>query len=209
MLARAEAGPGSGMTGHTNWRRAAVILIPGMVAVGVLGSAMAQGAIPAAVGVSGDHFVVTADRVDGRSVIGYPHTSRASSGKAEESVLLGMRSVRITDLCLSARADVPVVGPVALVLQSGAEGDVTVSNFVASATSIEGADGQLGDFAVGVDASTLRDVPGAQGPPGTFGIRADSLSTKNFRSTTSAITGGKFSLSGLKLGVRRGSRDAC
>jgi hypothetical protein len=209
MLVAADAGQRSTAAGRTSWRRAAVVLVPGVVAIGVLGSAMAHGAVASSIGVSGDHFVVTADRVDGRTVIGYPDVARSSSGEAEESLLLGMRTVRLSNLCLSARADVPLVGPVALVLRSGGNGDVTATNFVAGASSIQGADGRLGDLAVGVDASTLRDIPGVRGPAGTFGLRADSLSTRDFRSTASSITGGSFTLSGLDLGVRRGARDAC
>jgi len=196
--------------GHHDLRRSAVLLVPGLTLVAVMALAMAQGALAAAVGVSGTAFSVTADSVSGEAIAGYPTALRTPDGRSTQSLLLSFRKATIHNLCLAAGVDVPVVGHVAVELTSGGDADsvVTVTDFTAEADRVTGRGARATGLVVGADAGTLTTgVGGTTGPKGQFGLQSSTLTVDGFRSTARSITTGTMTLSGISLKALHG--QAC
>ncbi|WP_030609552.1 DUF6230 family protein [Streptomyces fulvoviolaceus] len=192
--------------GATRWRRSSLLLLPSVAAVAAMTVAMAEGALAASIGVSGQQFKVTAAQVDGSQVAGFPASVRSADGKELETIRLGFQSALLKKLCLTQVAHIPLIGDVTLTLKSGGSEPVAVTDFIADATQVLGEKGKLSDVEVGVDASRLtRAVEGGRGPQGRFGLQASALSLQDFETTAQTLTSGSFTLSGLDLNVKRGS----
>ncbi|SHN43382.1 DUF6230 family protein [Cryptosporangium aurantiacum] len=193
--------------GRTRWGRTAVLLVPSLGVVGVLALAVAQGALAASFGVSGQNFKVTAARVEGTNVAGYLDTVRSVDGKSHPVMLAGVEKAEMTDVCTSAVVDIPVLGPVSLKVLSGQNGPVSGTNVVADSDSLFGGRGTVSGVEAGRDASTLDKVNGVSGPPGRFAVQAESLTATDVRSTAWSASGGTVELSGMDVSVKVGRHE--
>jgi uncharacterized protein DUF6230 len=195
-------------TGRTHWGRAAILLVPALAVLGGLTVAIAEGALAASFGVSGQAFKVRAAQVDGTDVAAYLDTARSVDGKHHPVMLAGVRQATLRDVCTSAVVSVPAVGKISLKVLGGTTQPITGTNVVADADALLGAGGVVKDVEAGRDASTLNRVPGVKGAPGRFGLQAGSLSTKDVRSTAWSANGGTVTLAGdLEVNVRAGVHE--
>ncbi|MFF8609130.1 DUF6230 family protein [Streptomyces sp. NPDC015346] len=189
--------------GRTSWKRTAVIGVPAVLVVGVMASAMAEGALAASFAVSGTSFQVASGKLTSQGLASYVHTDRSADGRGHPVALLGIGNARLSDICQAAEVDTPV-GKVVFKLTAGGEaGEVTARNLVIDGEDLSG-DARFGTAQIGRDASTLDEVPGVRGPRGKFGLQAGDIEVVGVRSHAWSATGGDFRLKGMKLDVSIG-----
>ncbi|WP_424214845.1 DUF6230 family protein [Streptomyces sp. BI20] len=187
-------------TGRVRLRRSALIALPAVLAVGVLGTAMAQGALAATFAVSGTSFQVSSSKLAASGLSSYVEVDKAVDGTGHPVALLGIGKATLDDICQSATVGTPL-GPVVFRLTAGGEaGKVTASNLVIDGEDLSG-DAEFGTAQIGRDASTLDAVEGIRGPAGKFGLQAGNITVNGVKSNAWAATGGDFKLKGLKLSV--------
>src|SRR5437879_3428743 len=92
-------------SGHTLWRRLALVMVPTMVVSVVLLALVTVGVLPAAVAISahslvisGQNFKISADRLDGRDFTQYVVADRSKSTAYPEG-LSAIRSADLHNLC--------------------------------------------------------------------------------------------------------------
>ena len=188
-------------------RRSAVLPVPSLALVGAMTLAMAQGVLAASFGVSGSSFKVTAATVEGTNVSGYLDTVRSVDGVRHPVMLAGVDRATMRDVCTSAVVEVPVVGPISLMVLSGSDEPVTGTNLVADADALPGGQGTIRGVEAGRDASTLDRAAGVTGPEGRFGVQAASLSSTDLRSTAWSANGGTVTLNGLQVSIDAGRHE--
>ncbi|MBB2940854.1 hypothetical protein FB565_000558 [Actinoplanes lutulentus] len=194
--------------GRTHWGRAAWLFVPSVFALGGITVGIAEGALAASFGVSGQAFKVSASSVEGTDVAAYLDTVQSVDGANHPVMLAGVKEASLTDVCTSAVVDIPVVGNVSLKVLGGKQEPITGTNVVADAEALLSAGGVVKNVEAGRDASTLNRVPGVQGPAGRFGLQAGSLSTDAVQSTAWSANGGTLTLSGdLEVSVTAGVHE--
>ncbi len=189
--------------GRTSWKKTAVIGMPAVVAIGVMASVMAEGALAASFAVSGTSFQVSSGKLTSQGLASYVHTDRSADGRGHPVALLGIGDARLSDICQAAEVDTPV-GKVVFKLTAGGEaGEVTASNLVIDGEDLSG-NARFGTAEIGRDASTLDQVPGVKGPRGKFGLQAGDIEVVGVKSHAWSATGGNFRLKGMKVDVSIG-----
>ncbi|MEV0092740.1 DUF6230 family protein [Streptomyces sp. NPDC050738] len=186
--------------GRTSWKKTAVVAVPAILAVGVMASVMAQGALAASFAVSGTSFQVSSGKLTSTGLSSYVQTDRAVDGKGHPVALLGIGNATLSDICQAAEVKTPV-GTVVFKLTAGGDaGQVTASSLVIDGEDLVG-DAHFGTAQIGRDASTLDAVPGVKGEPGKFGLQAGDIEVDGVKSHAWSATGGNFHLKGLKVDV--------
>ncbi|MFF4508232.1 DUF6230 family protein [Streptomyces sp. NPDC001401] len=199
------------LTGHTRWRRLAVVMVPTLLASAALSTAVARGALAASFGVSpnsftvsGQSFQISASTLDGRGFVQFGVLDRGAHASYPEA-LSGIRSADLYDLCQSVVQDVPVLGPVTLRLTSGSGGSPAhADRLVADSHDLQG-DALFHNINIGQDAATVQGVPGVHGESGGFGEQADTVRIDDLRQQTRSVSAATFRLPGLHLSVQVGS----
>lgn len=196
---------GASSPGRTSWKKTAVIGMPAVLAVGIMASVMAEGALAASFAVSGTSFQVSSGKLTSQGLVSYVHTDRSADGRGHPVALLGIGNARLSDICQAAEVDTPV-GTVVFKLTAGGEaGEVTASSLVIDGEDLSG-NARFGTAQIGRDASTLDQVPGVQGPKGKFGLQAGDIEVIGVKSNAWSATGGNFRLKGMKVDVSIGGK---
>ncbi|MFD7325363.1 DUF6230 family protein [Streptomyces sp. NPDC059875] len=177
--------------------------MPAVLAVGIMASVMAEGALAASFAVSGTSFQVSSGKLTSQGLASYVHTDRSADGRGHPVALLSIGEARLSDICQAAEVNTPV-GKVVFKLTAGGEaGEVTASSLVIDGEDLSG-DARFGTAQIGRDASTLDQVPGVQGPRGKFGLQAGDIEVVGVKSNAWSATGGNFRLKGMKVDVSVG-----
>ncbi|MET9698686.1 DUF6230 family protein [Streptomyces sp. NPDC006529] len=186
--------------GRVHWKKTAAAGLPAFVAVGVLATVMAQGALAASFAVSGTAFQVSSSNLSSKGLASYVQTDRSVDGAGHPVALLGIGEATLADICQSAVVDTPVGKVVFKLTAGGPAGNVTATHLVIDGEDLTG-DARFGTAEIGRDASTLDRVDGVRGGAGKFGLQAGDIEVKGVRSHAWSATGGDFRLKGLKLDV--------
>lgn len=191
--------------GRTAWKKAALVAMPAVLAVGVMANVMAEGALAASFAVSGTSFQVSSGKLTSQGLASYVQTDRSVDGKGHPVALLGIGDAQLSDICQSAEVKTPV-GTVVFKLTAGGDaGEVTASNLVIDGEDLVG-DARFGTAEIGRDASTLDQVPGVHGEKGKFGLQAGDIEVAGVRSHAWSATGGNFRLKGMRVDVSIGGK---
>ncbi|MGW7103573.1 DUF6230 family protein [Streptomyces sp. NPDC054838] len=186
--------------GRVDWRKTAAVALPAVVAVGVMTTVMAQGALAASFAVSGTSFQVSSSKLSSKGLASYVQTDRSADGKGHPVALLGIGEATLSDICQAARVDTPLGTVVFKLTAGGAAGQVTAGNLVIDGEDLDG-DATFGTAQIGRDASTLDQVDGVRGEAGKFGLQAGNIEVLNVKSHAWSATGGDFRLKGMRLSV--------
>lgn len=186
-------------SGRVRWRRFAIVALPAAAIAGVLTGLTAEGAVAASISVSGQEFLVTADRLSGSGFeqFGGQVTSDGTDGSrgGQPVIVSAISNAKLANLCQS----VSVAG-ITLRLTAGGNGDaVSASNLIVDAASVSGSQAQFRNIAIGVDAGSLSESPGVTGTSGGFGEQADGVTITDLRQETWLTTAGTFTLPDLSL----------
>ncbi len=186
--------------GRVRWRRFVAIMLPAMVAAGVLIVLTAQSVLAVSFSISGTPFTVTAASLKGRGFEQLTVLDRSVisdlPGNKNQIVLEddAIRSATISHLCLSV-----TVAGVNMVITAGDGGTpATGSDLQVDANRLAG-NAAFSHINIGQDASTLTQVPGVTGAAGSFAMQANTVSINNLREHAYATTAGTFSLPGFGL----------
>ncbi|WP_328557705.1 DUF6230 family protein [Streptomyces sp. NBC_00358] len=193
--------------GRTHWKRSAVIFVPCTLAVGALGIALAQGALAASFAVSGAAFEVSASEITANGVSSFPSTIGASATDAKPVLLAAVESGTVSDVCVSLKQRLPLVGDITMLVHSGADKPLQGSNLVVNADALTGGGGKVTGVQAGRDASTLTGAPGVTGPKGTFGVQAGTAVAHDVESTAYAANGGTLTLEKLEIEFSRAGKQ--
>lgn len=193
--------------GRTHWKRAAVMLVPGVACVGAVVIALAQGAMAASFAVSGKNFKVSADRITGRGISSFPSSLGGKDGKGHAVLLAGIASGTAQGVCLSMKQRLPLVGEVSLIVRSGGERAVKGENLVVDADALTSSGGRVTGVQAGRDASTLTAAPGVSGPQGLFGVQADTAVARDVHSTAWASNGGSLTLDKVEIELSHSGKE--
>ncbi|RNL82223.1 cholesterol esterase [Halostreptopolyspora alba] len=172
------------------------MLVPLVGAVGVMGLAMAEGALATSFGVSGSSFKVSASEIEIEEASSFPSTLSSLDGDTHPVLLAAVEEGSASDVCVSLEQDLPVVDKVSLLVRSGSEEPISGTNLVVNAEALVSEGGTINGVEAGRDASTLSTV---SGPEGTFGVHASSGTVNEVESTAWAANGGTMTLSGLDV----------
>lgn len=148
------------------------MFVPCTRAVGALGIALAQGALAASFAVSGAAFEVSASEITANGVSPFPSTIGDSANDAKPVLLAAVESGTVSDVCVSLKQRLPLVGDITMLVHSGADKPLEGSNLVVNADALTGGGGKVTEVQAYRDASTLTGAPGVTGPKGTFGVQA-------------------------------------
>ncbi|MFJ9848224.1 DUF6230 family protein [Streptomyces sp. NPDC101150] len=185
--------------GRTHWKRAAVLLMPGVACMGAVVIALAQGAMAASFAVSGKNFKVSADEITGQGISSFPSSLGSKDGKGHAVLLAGIKSGTAKGVCLSMKQRLPLVGEVSLLVRSGGERAIKGENLVVNADALTSSGGRVTGVQAGRDAATLTAAPGVSGPPGLFGVQASTALARDVRSTAWASNGGSLTLDKVEI----------
>jgi hypothetical protein len=185
----------SATPGRVKWRRFALVAVPAAIVAGALVATTAAGAIASSISVSGEEYLITADKLTGTGFEQYGGTISGASG-SQPVIISAIQSASLTNLCQSV-----TIGPITLHLTAGGGGTpVSAQNLIVDASSQTGSTAIFHNISIGVDAGTLTEDPGATGTAGGFGQQADSMEIDNLVQHTWLTTAGTFTLPGLSLG---------
>ncbi|GHB78882.1 cholesterol esterase [Streptomyces cirratus] len=186
--------------GRVDWRKTAAVALPAVLAIGVMATVMAQGALAASFAVSGTGFQVSSSKLSSKGLASYVQTDRSADGKGHPVALLGIGEATLSDICQAARVETPLGTVVFKLTAGGQAGQVTASNLVIDGEDLDG-DATFGTARIGRDPSTLDQVDGVRGEPGKFGLQAGNIEVLDVKSHAWSATGGNFRLKGMRLNV--------
>jgi hypothetical protein len=185
----------SATPGRVKWRRFAVVAVPAVIVAGALVASTAEGAIASSISVSGEEYLITADKLAGTGFEQYGGQITGATG-TQPVIVSAIQSATLTNLCQSV-----TIGPVTLHLTAGGGGTpVSAQNLIVDASGQTGSQAVFHNISIGLDAGTLSEDPGAAGDSGGFGQQADSMEIDNLVQHTWLTTAGTFTLPDLSLG---------
>jgi Family of unknown function (DUF6230) len=201
---------GTNVLGRTSAKRLGLVLVPALAGAGVLGVMMANGALAASFGVSGQQFQLTATSITGQNFAQFGSVDKISvNGKYIPVAVSAFKTATINGLCQSVETDLSSygLGNVWVVLKASS---AKASNLVIDMQQLNAGTADFTDINIGQDASTLDPgIAGAQGTPGLFGQQAASAVLTNVSQVANATNAGDFTLSGMALSVSTGNTDPC
>lgn len=200
---QAPRGPEQLGEGRTYWKRSALMLVPCTLAVGALGIALAQGALAASFAVSGAAFKVSASEVTAQGVSSFPSSVGGSADDAKPVLLAAVKNGTVSDVCVSVKQKVPLLGEITMLVHSGADKPLAGTDLVVNADALTGAGGKVTGVEAGRDASTLTGAPGVRGPQGVFGVQAATAVAHDVHSTAYSANGGTLTLEKLEIEFSR------
>jgi hypothetical protein len=168
--------------GRTSWRRLLIAFVPTLGAATAIVYGVAAGAVAASF-TSGSPFTVTLRHLDAS---GFGMNLDVSQGQA--AVLTRWADAKVTGLCQSSTVNLPLLGPVTMVLQADSvhATDLVIDAYTAS--------GQL----------NLQKM--LIGPTnGATGYQAGQVALDNITIQAGSAAAGTFSLSGVHLSMRSGT----
>jgi hypothetical protein len=181
--------------GRVKWRRFALVAVPAVIVAGALIGLTAEGAIASSISVSGEQYLITANKLTGTGFEQFGGQVAGTSG-TQPVIISAIHSATLTNLCQSVS-----IGPITLHLTAGGGGTpVTAQNLVVDASGQTGSEAVFHNISIGLDAGTLNEDPGADGASGGFGQQADSMEIDNLVQHTWLTTAGTFTLPDLSLG---------
>ncbi|WP_145962044.1 DUF6230 family protein [Renibacterium salmoninarum] len=190
--------------GRTRWRKAVLLFAPSLVVVGVLGVGMAQGAIAASFGVSGNSLKFTTGDVEASNVSAFLGTATSTTSSDKPVMLAGIQTALVHGICASSVLDVPVFGTISLKFIANPDQPITATNLTADADSLLTGDGVINGMQAGIDASTLSATPGFKGPAGVFGFQSSSLNATGLKGTAWQAAGGSMKISDMQVQMNQG-----
>lgn len=199
---------GAQVLGRTSWKRLGIVMVPTVVAAGVLTVMISQGAVAASFAVSGQQFELTAGSLTGTGFANYGTVDKEVNGTEVPVAVSAFSSAQITDLCQSVVTPLPVIGDVTLTIKAGASGTpVSATNLVIDMTQLNAGTATFTNINIGQDASTLSGTAtGAVGQPGLFGQEATGATLQNVQQVAVATNAGSFTLSNMSMGVTTGDK---
>jgi hypothetical protein len=181
--------------GRVKWRRFALVAVPAVIVAGALIGLTAEGAIASSISVSGEQYLITANKLTGTGFEQFGGQVAGTSG-TQPVIISAIHSATLTNLCQSVS-----IGPITLHLTAGGGGTpVTAQNLVVDASGQTGSEAVFHNISIGLDSGTLNEDPGADGASGGFGQQADSMEIDNLVQHTWLTTAGTFTLPDLSLG---------
>lgn len=203
-----EEGQAERGRGGTRWRRFAAIMVPTAIAVVGLGAAVANGAVPVSVSISGTDYRVTADQLSGTGYEQYGNLAFDGKGTPTPVVETKIADAYLVNMCQEIDATVPVFNiPVSMALRAGANSaddktkQVHATDLVIDMTNLAATSATFQNIAIGEDAHTLL---GSSGDPlsleyGQVAQTADSLTINGVDQKAYLTTAATFTLPGLSL----------
>ncbi|MFD8642409.1 DUF6230 family protein [Streptomyces zaomyceticus] len=228
MLAEAADGTRRG----TRWGRGALALVPSALAVGALGSALAQGALAANFSVAGQPFTLTSNGVEGSgfgAIVNTPAVGRPDGSTTTTAMArVGFASAGLAGLCGIVHQTIAGV-PYSLLLTGGQKvtatppgtftTDIDASNLYIQATELQAygpttlQNAVLGQSA---DQVTVAGKPLTGALPGGFGLGSaggeggSSIKLHGLNATAyDAEMAGALVLPDLKIRVVAGTATTC
>jgi Family of unknown function (DUF6230) len=194
------------VSGRTGWRRFVLALLPAALAAVLLVGMTGQGGIAASFAVSGHRFKVSADSLQGKGFAQYGDVAATIDGERHPVAMSVIDDATLTNLCQSVVMDTPA-GEVTLVVRAGQGGQpVKVRSLVIDLNQLTG-DAEFTNMQIGRDAGTLENSAGKTGRSGGFGQQADTVRITRLEQTAYAVNAGTFTLTGLKMSLRRGKHE--
>ncbi|MGW1493055.1 DUF6230 family protein [Streptomyces sp. NPDC002402] len=206
--------------GGTRWKRFALVMVPSVAATAAIGVSLAQGALAASFAVSGQEFKVTAGYLDGHGFAQYGGVDMGYKDlKGDEKVahpvaISSFQNAEITDMCQSVVTDVPFLGKITMRLTAGDKGTpVKADKLYLDVSDLGAGKAKFTNIDIGVAAKDTDGGRGGKGPavkdktvlPNGFAQQAERAELTKVEQTAWATTAGTFELSGLHMGLKRGS----
>lgn len=200
---------GAQVLGRTSLKRLGIVMVPTVVAAGVLTVMISQGAVAASFAVSGQQFKLTAGSLTGSGFVNYGTVDKEVNGTEVPVAVSAFSSAQITNLCQSVVTPLPIIGDVTLTIKAGASGTpVSATNLVIDMTDLNADQATFTNINIGQDASTLTgSATGAVGTPGLFGQEATQATLTNVKQTAVATNAGSFTLSNMSMDVTTGDNS--
>ncbi|HEX3788893.1 MAG TPA: DUF6230 family protein [Pseudonocardiaceae bacterium] len=199
---RRRAAPGTAR-GRTRWPRFAMILLPALFALVLLGAAAATGAVPIAAAETGRHpmkISFTSFSASGATTL--PQAFQTRDGRRRTEVVVSLRAMKVRGLCASTRVPTPV-GAYVLRISTPT---ITADTLSFAMDSLDGL-GVLGQqlnlrHATGL----LNGSPNSSDQSGFLPLQVGGM-TLNVSFTIRWITAHRFHLDGFTMAGGRGQQE--
>ncbi|HEV7791797.1 MAG TPA: DUF6230 family protein [Pseudonocardia sp.] len=195
---RRRAAPGTAR-GRTRWPRFAVILLPALFALVLLGAAAATGAVPIAAAETGRHpMKISFTSFSASSATTLPQAFQTRDGQRRTEVVVNMRAMKVRGLCASTR-----IGAYVLRLNTPT---ITAERLSFAMDSLDGL-GVLGQQLNLRHATGLIDgSPNSSDQSGFPRLQVGGM-TLNVSFTIRWINAHRFHLDGFTMAGGRGQRE--
>ncbi|RAV33386.1 hypothetical protein CHEID_07720 [Corynebacterium heidelbergense] len=188
--------------GHIRRIRFASILGAGLLAMGGMGVAMAQGGISANMALSNTIFTQQVGSLDGKGMKLFVDKDKMKGGDVGIT-RLRLDDATITDLCMSAPIKLPGLGDKKFQMVVAGP-NTSAQNLVIGAKDLSGSM-TLYQPRIGVDAQGLSE----NAVPGSAGIQAQGLDASGQTIHASSIAADKLTAAGGKISVQEGNGGEC
>lgn len=185
----------------TRTRRGRVVLavVPTVLALGMIGGGVAQGAVPVSFAVSGQQFKIAATKLEGTGFSQYAGVATAPDGTEHPAAIANIAEAKLYDLCQSV---VMPGGKVGLKISAGSgEQPVTATGLQIGMDNLQGT-ATFNSIRIGVDASTVGTE--AKGAAGDFAMDSDSIVIDDLKQVSWSTQAAVFQLNGLHLQITQG-----
>jgi hypothetical protein len=201
---------GASVLGRTSAKRLGLVLVPSLAAVGILGGMMANGALAASFGVSGQTFHLTATSLTGQDFAQFGSVDKIyANGKYIPVAVSGFKTAQINGLCQSVETDLSAYGLGTVWLELKAK-TASATNLIIDMQQLNASQAVFTNINIGQDASQLElGDPGEQGSAGLFGQQADQATLTGVDQVANATNAGTFTLNGMSLSIVTGGTDPC
>jgi hypothetical protein len=197
--------PSGSPAGGTDWRRFATVVLPAMATAAALATLVAQGALAASVGVSGQHSAVSFDELSGHGFQQYVAVDTDANGEHHPVAVTVIRTMTARRMCQSVKLPGPTGGAVLRVTAGGGHEPVTARDLVVDAEALRG-DATFENIQIGQDAGMMGQLP-VRPSRGMFGQQAGSVRLDHVSQRAWQATAGTFRLPNLRLRLGVGTAE--
>lgn len=213
MVARADDGVRRGTR-----KRAGVLAGVGLTGLAGMFLGVSQNVLAVNFTTANTSYKVYTDKVSGVNAAGYLNVQDLYGATDDAVAQLGFKTATLYGLCAIAKQDLPVIGPVSLMISAGEPVDGAITNPAGQAIQAQqlylasdhltGTGDQIAKLTLGQSADTLKmDTIPFAGTPGAFGLQAETLNVSNLDADSYGIDlQGQINLPSLKIRVLPGSK---
>ncbi|HEY1969598.1 MAG TPA: DUF6230 family protein [Pseudonocardia sp.] len=190
---------GAPRRGRIIWPRFALLFLPALVALGLLGAGAASGAVPVALAIQGQQTLKVSDQsLTMQGIASFPQFFQTHDGKRRTVVIVTLRDLRVRGLCVSTKVRTPV-GDYIVRITAPRDGPYLGAGDVTFALEDVNQLDALGDHVdLNHGATTADGIPTDIGDVGFLPIHVDGAKF-NFNATIRWATANRFHLDGVTL----------
>lgn len=193
--------------GYIRWSRFAMLLVPALLTVALLGAGAASGAVPVAVAMQGRQTVkITAKSLSLDATATFPQFFQTQDGQRSTVVAVDLRDLALQGLCASTRVDTPIGAYILRITSPDNGSTIRVGDLAFGLEKVDSFDFQGRQVSLNHNATTAEGIPTDSGDPGFLPIKIDGLGL-DVNATVRWATANQVHLADLTVAGGRDQRE--